>query len=59
MVKHTQTIRWQKLMNCLSVFDYFLGLALNRLTKSGFFVGYAHVQMLRFEGQVDVTEQAV
>ena len=59
MVKHTQTIRWQKLMNCLSVFDNFLGLALNRLIKSEFFVGYAHVQMLRFEGQVDVTEQAL
>ena len=28
MVKHTQTIRWQKPMNCLSVFDHFVVLAL-------------------------------
>ena len=27
MVKHIQTIRRQKLTNCLSVFDLFLGLA--------------------------------
>ena len=28
MVKHTQTIRWLLPMNCLNVFDHFLGLAL-------------------------------
>ena len=28
MVKHTQTIRPKKPMNCLSVFDHFVGLAL-------------------------------
>ena len=28
MVKHTQTIRWQKPANCFSVFDHFVGLAL-------------------------------
>ena len=28
MVKHTQTIRRQQPMNCLSVFDHFVGLAL-------------------------------
>ena len=31
MVKHTQTIRWQKPTNCLSVFDHFVGLALKGL----------------------------
>ena len=31
MVKHNQTIRWQKPTNCLSVFDHFLGLALKGL----------------------------
>ena len=30
MVKHTQTIRLPT--NCLSMFDYFMGLALKRLT---------------------------
>ena len=32
MVKHTQTFPWQKSMNCLSMFDHFVGLAL-RVTK--------------------------
>ena len=31
MVKHAQTIRWQKPTNCLSVFDHFVGLALKGL----------------------------
>ena len=31
MIKHTQTISRQQLMNCLSVFDYFMGLALQGL----------------------------
>ena len=31
MVKHTQTIRRQKLTNCLSVFEHFVGLALKGL----------------------------
>ena len=31
MVKHTQTFRQQKLTNCLSAFDHFVGLALNEL----------------------------
>ena len=31
MVKRTQTIRWQKPTNCLSVFAHFVGLALKRL----------------------------
>ena len=31
MVKPTQTIRWQQPMNCLSVFDHFVGLALKGL----------------------------
>ena len=30
MIKHTQVIRW---LNCLSVFDHFLGLALKVLLK--------------------------
>ena len=33
MVKHIQTIRRQKLTNCLSVFDHFVGLALKVLKK--------------------------
>ena len=32
MVKHIQTIRRQQLMNCLSVFDHLVGLALKGLT---------------------------
>ena len=32
MVKHAQTIRRQKPMNCLSVFDHFVVLALKGLT---------------------------
>ena len=32
MVKHTQTIRWQQLTNCLSVFDHFVKLALKVLS---------------------------
>ena len=35
MVKHTQTIRRQQPMNCLSVFDHFMGLALKGLTVLG------------------------
>ena len=31
MVKHTQTIRRQQPMNCLSVFEHFVGLALKGL----------------------------
>ena len=31
MVRHTQTIRRLLPMNCLSVFDHFVGLALKRL----------------------------
>ena len=33
MVKHTQKISPQKLTNCLSVFDHFVGLALKGLTE--------------------------
>ena len=41
MVKYTQVIRWQQSMNCLSVFDHFVelalkGLALRSLTYCGF-----------------------
>ena len=34
MVKHTQTVSWQKLTNCLSVIDHFVGFALKGLTIS-------------------------
>ena len=34
MVKHTETIFRQQPMNCLSVFDLFVGLALKGLTKN-------------------------
>ena len=33
MVKHTQAICQQRLTNCLSVFDHFVGLALKGLKK--------------------------
>ena len=33
MVKHTQTIRWLLPWNCLSVFDHFVGLALEGLKQ--------------------------
>ena len=32
IVKHTQTIRRQQSTNCLSVFEHFVGLALNGLS---------------------------
>ena len=34
MVKHTQTIHRQQPMNCLRVFDHFVGLALKGLRYS-------------------------
>ena len=37
MVKHTETIPRQQAVNCLSVFDYFAGLALKELID---FIGY-------------------
>ena len=33
MVKHTQTISWQKPTNCLSVFDHFVKMALKGLSN--------------------------
>ena len=33
MIKHTQTIRRKKLMDCLSVFDHFVGLSLKGLNS--------------------------
>ena len=36
MNKHTQTIRWQKLTNFLSVFDHFLWFALKGLSREAF-----------------------
>ena len=33
MVKHTQTIRRQKLTNCLSVYDHFVRLALKWISS--------------------------
>ena len=36
MVKHTQTIRRLLPTNCLSVFDYFVGLALKGLNGTNF-----------------------
>ena len=33
MVKHTETIRRQQPTNCLSVFDHFVGLALDGLKQ--------------------------
>ena len=37
MVKHVQTISRQQSMNCLSVFDYFVGLTLKELLRKGLF----------------------
>ena len=37
MVKHTQTIRQLLPMNCLSLFDHFVGLALKGLTFVTFY----------------------
>ena len=34
MVKHTQAIRRQQSTDCLSVFDHFVGLALERLDST-------------------------
>ena len=34
MVKHTQTIRRQQSTDCLSVFDHFVGLVLERLDST-------------------------
>ena len=38
MVEQTQTIRRQELMNCLSVFDHFVGLALKGLSQLWLFL---------------------
>ena len=43
MVKHTQTIRRQKPTNCLSVFDHFVGLALEGL-KSGCLINFSQLK---------------
>ena len=37
MVKRNQTIRWQQLTNCLSVFDHFVGLVFKGLSFRTFF----------------------
>ena len=44
MVKHTQAIqiRWQQPINCLSVFDHVVGLALKRLRE------YNQIRSFRF-----------
>ena len=34
MVKHAQTIRRLQPVNCLNVFDHFVGSAIERLTRS-------------------------
>ena len=40
MVKDTQTIRWVLPMNCLSVFDHFVGLGFRGLRfEWGIFIG--------------------
>ena len=38
MIKHTQTIPRQQPMNCLSVTDHFVGLAIKGLTQAGRFI---------------------
>ena len=44
MVKHTQTICWLLLTNCLSVFDDFVGLALKGLMKMEFTIFFISLQ---------------
>ena len=41
MLKNTQTICWLLPMNCVSVFDYFLGLALEGLNANKSLPTYA------------------
>ena len=49
MVKHTQTIRRQRLIKCLSVFDHFVGLAFKglRITEKGIVVQGMHLERIR------------
>ena len=46
MVKHTQTIRQQHPTNCLSVFDYFVGLALKELRECSEALGHYQTSMI-------------
>ena len=46
MVKHTQTIRQQHPTNCLSVFDYFVGLALKELRECSEALGHHQTSMI-------------
>ena len=52
MVKHTQTIRRQEPTNCLSVFDHFVGLALNGLRAA---FGASKIHERRFLNQTHPT----
>ena len=49
MIKHTQTIRWQQPMNCLSVFDYSVGLALKGLKLSSNIIKIVYNENLYLE----------
>ena len=49
MVKHTQAIRWLQPMNCLSMFDHFVELALKALSSTK----YRQICFLKFWWTVD------
>ena len=66
MVKHTETIRQQKLTNCLRVFDHLLGLARKGLGKTqkgfhrlvkmkSFFFFIAENQLFQISFFLDIT----
>ena len=57
MVKDTQTIRWQLLTNCLSVFDHFVVLVLKglgnlRCTQANVLIEYLDNKIKTFKEKV-------
>ena len=49
MVKHTQTICWLLVTDCLSVFDHFMGLAFKRLNGIVFVYNGLKQSLILFE----------
>ena len=56
MVEHIQTIRRQKLANCLSVFDNFVGLVLKalRLINQGYQLTFENLRRTSYRHLIDV-----
>ena len=48
MVKHTQKIRWQQSINCLSVFEHLVGLFMSRYSNVPLFCFMFHFFMLHY-----------